>query len=100
MSLGCALGKINNNYNGYLASSVDALEYYRHDNTDGSFGGYAPHRAQTRGGADGNISYDDNMWLCNDFLDMAAQTGSKAYIDDARRIADFLINNAYTGIDP
>ncbi len=88
---------------GYLKKCekvIDGLQYYRHDNADGSFGGYAVTRANKKGGADSGIAYDDNMWLCRDFVALYELTGNKKHLDYATQIADFIIASGYTDLDP
>lgn len=79
---------------------IASLDYYRHEDENGNFAGYAVARAHGKGYAGDGVAYDDNMWICRDLAALYELSGDGRYLDKAVEIADFLISNAFTELDP
>lgn len=78
---------------------LKALSYYsRVEN--GMFYGYTGGRASHPFTATSGVYYDDNMWIGRDLVELYKTTGHRRYLDAAFDIADMLIRDGYTDLDP
>lgn len=80
-------------------NSLEALSYYLRVE-HGVFYGYTGSRASQPYAATAGVYYDDNMWIGRDLVELYKTTGHRRYLDAAFDIADMLIRDGYTDLDP
>jgi hypothetical protein len=97
MSMQCMMAKINKTTSelNLMKTVISGLDYYGYQK-DGKLWGYVVRRGTyPLGATDPGLAYDDNIWLAINFIQAYQNTGTKAYLDKAKFLMDFLITEAW-----
>ena len=99
LSLTYKLAVLDKSYLDKSEKIVEGLRYYRRE-VKGEFDGYSYTRGVCKDRASQGVAYDDNMWLARDLINLYELTKNNKYLDLAKEIADFIIKDAFTDLDP
>ncbi|MDF2566806.1 MAG: putative glycosyl hydrolase [Oscillospiraceae bacterium] len=97
MSMQCMMAKINKTTSeiNLMKTVIQGLDYYGYQK-NGKLWGYVVYRGDyPLGATNAALAYDDNIWLAINFIQAYQNTGTKAYLDKAKYIMDFLIREAW-----
>ena len=79
--------------------AIYALGFYGRETPGGAFSAYTGERTNRQNASNGDVYYDDNMWVGRDLVELYRITGDKKYLDRASIIADMLIAEGWTDLD-
>ncbi len=79
--------------------AIYALGFYGRATSGGGFSAYTGAWAPRQNASDGQVYYDDNMWVGRDLVELYRLTGDKKYLDRAVIIADMLIAEGWINLD-
>jgi len=79
--------------------AIYALDFYGRKTPGGGFSAYTGKWTLFRNASDGDVYYDDNMWIGRDLVKLYRLTGDKKYLERAVTIADMLIAEGWVDLD-
>lgn len=78
------------------ASVIDGLSFYGAKRSDEyAETVYASRRTAVRWSSEAELSYDDQIWLIREFLNLYDRTGEASYLERAEKLTAFLIDKAW-----
>lgn len=99
LSLTYKLAVLDKTYLKKCEKVVEDLRYFRRE-VNGNFNGYSYSRALLKDKAVQGVAYDDNMWLARDLINLYELTKCKKYLDLAKEIADYIIDDSFVNLNP
>ena len=78
--------------------AIEALGFYGRATPGGGFSAYTGKWRRYQNTSDGDVYYDDNMWVGRDLVALYEITGDKKYLDRAVAIADMIISEGWTDL--
>ncbi|MCL2299328.1 MAG: glycoside hydrolase family 76 protein [Firmicutes bacterium] len=79
--------------------ALDTLEFYGRKTPGGGFSAYTGKWTMCKNASDGQVYYDDNMWVGRDLVKLYRLTGDKKYLHRAIAVADMLLAEGWTDLD-
>ena len=79
--------------------AIDTLDFYGRKTPGGGFSACTGKWTMFRNASDGEVYYDDNMWIGRDLVTLYRITGNKKYLKRAITIADMLIAEGWVDLD-
>ncbi|MCL2509295.1 MAG: glycoside hydrolase family 76 protein [Oscillospiraceae bacterium] len=93
------LAEIDGKYIKDADRAIYALGFYGRATPGGGFSAYTGAWTIFQNASNGDVYYDDNMWVGRDLVKLYRITGDKKYLDRAIVIADMIIAEGWTGLD-
>jgi len=93
------LAEIDGKYAKGADRAIDALAFYGRKTPGGGFSAYTGKWTARRHASDGDVYYDDNMWVGRDLVALYNTTGKKKYLDRAIIIAEMIIDEGWAELD-
>jgi len=79
--------------------AIYALGFYGRETPDGAFSAYTGKWTARQNASDGDVYYDDNMWVGRDLVELYRITGDKKYLHHAIVIAEMIIAEGWTDLE-
>ena len=79
--------------------AIYALGFYGRKTQGGGFSAYTGKWTMFQNASDGQVYYDDNMWVGRDLVKLYSLTGDTKYLRRAITIADMIIAEGWTDLD-
>jgi len=79
--------------------AIYALGFYGRTTPGGGFSAYTGKWTARQNASDGDVYYDDNMWVGRDLTELYRITGDKKYLHHAIAVADMIIAEGWTDLD-
>jgi len=79
--------------------AICALGFYGRESPGGGFSAYTGKWTARQHASDGDVYYDDNMWVGRDLTELYRITGDKKYLHHAIAVADMIIAEGWTDLD-
>jgi hypothetical protein len=79
--------------------AIDTLNFYGRPTEGGGFSAYTGAWKMFQHSSDGDVYYDDNMWVGRDLVQLYSLTGDTKYLDRAIVIADMIIDEGWVDLD-
>jgi len=93
------LAKLDSKYLCGADRAICTLGFYGRETTGGGFSAYTGEWKMLQNSSNGDVYYDDNMWVGRDLVKLYTLTGDKKYLDRAIVIADMIIDEGWTDLD-
>jgi len=79
--------------------AIYALGFYGRETPGGSFSAYTGKWVARQNASDGDVYYDDNMWVGRDLTALYRITGDKKYLHHAIAVADMILAEGWVDLD-
>ncbi|MGM9646688.1 MAG: glycoside hydrolase family 76 protein [Eubacteriales bacterium] len=91
-----ALDPTDTEFLGMRNTLLEGLDYYGQARTDQYRNTvYASRRTNTQWNSSAEVSYDDQIWLIREFLNVYESTGQQDYLERAKQLTDFVLTEGW-----